>query len=89
MQVWEVVSYTNYLLISVEVKGELLEDRDVNAKWGQDVKKSMNTWTEVHDTHPDEEELVWLSFNKKVVVRNSGEKRLRGCTRRKKTLDSK
>lgn len=81
MQVWEMVSYTNYLPKSVEIKGELLEDRNVNTKGDQDVKKSMNNWTEVHDTHPDEEELVWLSFNKEVIIRNSGKNSSRGCTR--------
>lgn len=74
------VGYTNYLLKSVEVKGELLEGRVVNTKGGQDVKKRMNNWIEVHDPHPHEEELVWLSF-KKVVIRNSGENSSRSYTR--------
>lgn len=80
MQLWEMVGYTNYLLKSVEVKGELLEGRVVNTKGGQDVKKRMNNWIEVHDPHPHEEELVWLSF-KKVVIRNSGENSSRSYTR--------
>lgn len=75
------VSYTNYLLKSVDIRGELLEDRDVNTKGDQDVKNSMNKWNEVRDTHPGEEELVWLSFNKKVVIRNSGKNSSRDCTR--------
>ncbi|XP_010150937.1 PREDICTED: transmembrane protein 117-like, partial [Eurypyga helias] len=66
------MSYPNCLLKSVD-KGELVEDRDVNTKGGQDVKKSMNNCIEVHDTHPDWEELVRLSFNNKAVVRNSGQ----------------
>lgn len=74
------MSYTNYLLKSVEVKGELLEGRVVNTKGGQDVEKRMNNWIEVHDTHPHEEELAWLSF-KKMVIRNSGENSSRSCTR--------
>ena len=74
------MSYANYLLQSVAVKGKLLEDRVVNTKGGQDVKKSMNIWTEVCDTHPDEEELVWLSF-KKVVIRNSDKNGSKSCTR--------